>query len=148
MCDWDLHVVGKKNDKKLTVTISRPRIIPFFISHIPLSFRNLPPAWPTIQLNNHWVTSLEAICQITCSFLRSHECIWSQWFYLAFIIVFVICKQTNKKRNLKLILKLNTFCNKKLQDLKQGCTGISLSRYTVYQTLTTLMVSNSTMLVF
>lgn len=106
---------GKKKDLKKQknqthiVTINRPRIIPFCISCTLLPFRNVRPARPTMQLNNHWVTSLEEICQISCSFLRSHDSILSKWF----CCTSVICKQEKKEPEAHPKMKYK-FYNKKL----------------------------------
>ena len=43
-----------------------------FTPHIPLPFQNLVPTLPTMQ-RSPWVTSPQAVYQITCGFLWSHK---------------------------------------------------------------------------
>ena len=46
--------------------------ISFYITHLLLPFQNLMPTLPTMQ-PSPYVTSLEAIYQVACSFVLTHK---------------------------------------------------------------------------
>ena len=50
-----------------------------FLVALQTAFQNLAPTLPTMQ-PSHWVTSLEAVYQITCSILWSHERLYTAFF--------------------------------------------------------------------
>ena len=67
------------------IDTAEPEISPSFTPLILLPFQNMVPKLPTMQFGN-WVTSLESIDQITCSFLWRHKKLDTTYFAHAVVL--------------------------------------------------------------
>ena len=77
---WSSCIVGHEGTKFWKASLSSNHI--FVTQHILLLFQNLKPTLPTMQLS-HWLTSLEAVHQISHHFYHSSS--WSSSASLYFV---------------------------------------------------------------